>query len=349
MKKLKIAALFGGRSAEYGISLQSAYAVITHLDRNKYDPILIGITQTGEWRYFSGNPEKIKDNTWHNSKDCARAIISPSRETHGVLTFDAGKIRSIRLDAAMPILHGKNGEDGTLQGLLELAGIPIIGCGPLCSALCMDKDKAHKIAYAAGIRIPRSFILGNGIDEGTIYGQAENIGYPLFVKPIRAGSSFGISNVQKKEDLPAAVNLAFGYDDRIIIEENICGFEVSCAVLGNENPIMGELGEIELADGFFDYKEKYSPETYSFHIPARIPAKKAGEIKDKAGTIYKALGCAGFARVDMFLTPSGEIVFNEVNTIPGFTTHSHYPRMFQAAGMPLGQILDTAIGLAVEV
>lgn len=345
--KLKIAVLFGGCSTEYDISLQSAYAVITHLDINKYDPVLLGITPVGEWFYFSGELVKIRENIWYNPSDCVRAIISPSREVHGVLKFEAGEVRTIRLDAAMPVLHGKNGEDGTVQGLLELAGIPIVGCNSLCSALCMDKDKAHKIAHVAGVRIPRSFILENKMDAKALWEQAENIGYPLFVKPVRAGSSFGITKVLHKDELPVAVKLAFGHDDRVIIEENISGFEVSCAVLGNDKLTVGELGEIELADGFFDYKEKYTPETYSFHVPARIPAQKAEEIKDTARTIYRALGCTGFARVDIFLTPSGEIIFNEVNTIPGFTTHSHYPHMLKAVGMTFEQVINTAIGLAV--
>jgi len=347
MHKLKIAVLFGGYSPEYDISLQSAFSVITHLDINKYDPVLLGITPSGEWFRFSGELVKIKENTWCNPSDCVRAIISPSREVHGVLEFDAGEIRTIRLDAAMPVLHGKNGEDGTVQGLLELAGIPIVGCKTLSSALCMDKDKAHKIAHMAGVRIPRSFTLKNEADAGKVWEQAENIGYPLFVKPVRAGSSFGITKVLNKDELLAAVKLAFTYDDRVIIEENISGFEVSCAVLGNDKLIVGELGEIELTDGFFDYKEKYTPETYSFHVPARIPLQKAEEIKNTARTIYRALDCTGFARVDMFLTPSGDIIFNEVNTIPGFTTHSHYPHMLEAAGMTFEQVIDTAIGLAV--
>lgn len=347
MNKLKIAVLFGGCSTEYDISLQSAYSVITHLDINKYDPILLGITPSGEWFHFSGELVKIKENTWYNPSDCVRAIISPSREAHGVLEFDAGEIRTIRLDAAMPILHGKNGEDGTVQGLLELAGIPIIGCNTLCSALCMDKDKAHKIAHMAGVRVPRSFVLHNEMDEELALTQAENLGYPLFVKPVRSGSSFGITKVSNRSDLPTAFRLAFLHDDKVIIEETISGFEVGCAVLGNDKLIVGELGEIELADGFFDYKEKYTPKTYSYHVPARIPMLKAEEIKDTARTIYRALGCTGFSRVDLFLTPSGEIIFNEVNTIPGFTAHSHYPHMLKAAGVSFEQIIVTAIQLAV--
>lgn len=347
MHKLKIAVLFGGCSPEYNVSLQSAYSIITHLDNDKYDPVLIGITPTGEWFRFTGDPVKIKDNTWCNPLDCVRAIISPSREVQGVLEFDNGEIRTIKLDAAMPVLHGKNGEDGTIQGLLELAGIPIVGCKTLSSALCMDKDRAHKLAYAAGVRVPRSFILEDEKNWETVWEQAEKIGYPLFVKPVRAGSSIGITKVLNRNDLVEAVKLAFTYDDRVIIEENISGFEVSCTILGNDKLIIGELGEIELKNGFFDYTEKYTPKSWTFHVPARIPVPKAEEIKNTAITIYRALGCTGFARVDMFLTPMGEIVFNEVNTIPGFTIHSQYPRLLQAAGMTFEQVIDTAVGLAV--
>jgi len=203
--KMKIAVLFGGCSTEYDISLQSAYAVITHLDENKYDSVLLGITPTGEWFRFFGKPQKIKENTWYNPSDCVRAIISPSREAHGVLEFDAGEIRTIRLDAAMPVLHGKNGEDGAVQGLLELAGIPIIGCNTLCSSLYMDKDKAHKLAHVAGVRIPSSFVLENGMDARPALEQAENLGYPLFVKPVKAGSSFGITRVMSQNELPASL------------------------------------------------------------------------------------------------------------------------------------------------
>lgn len=348
MKKQKIAVLFGGCSTEYDISLQSAYAVITHLDDSKYDPVLLGITPSGEWLRFSGDPAKIKDNTWSNSIDCVRAIISPSRETHGMLEFREGEVRPIGLDAAMLVLHGKNGEDGTIQGLLELAGIPIIGCKTLCSALCMDKDKAHKLAHMAGVQIPRSFVLENDLDVDSSSTQADILGYPLFVKPVKAGSSFGITKVLNSKELPAAVKLAFEHDDKVIIEESIPGFEVGCAILGNDNLIVGELDEIELADGFFSYKEKYTLETSSIHVPARISAQKSREIKNTAKIIYKALGCTGFARVDMFLTPSGEIIFNEVNTIPGFTTHSRYPNMLGAVGMTFEQVINTAIGLAVR-
>ncbi|MCL2367607.1 MAG: D-alanine--D-serine ligase VanG [Oscillospiraceae bacterium] len=349
MKKQKIAVLFGGCSPEYEVSLKSAYSVITHMDRRKYDPVLLGITRAGEWFHFVGAPQQIVDDTWHNPANCERAIISPSREVGGVLIFGGdGSICSIGLDAAMPVFHGKNGEDGLVQGLLELAGIPIVGCGTLASALCMDKDRAHKIVGATGIRVPRAFTLQGAGDMERSAAEAEVLGYPLFVKPVKAGSSYGITKVSDKSDLAEAIEIAFRYDDAVILEENIEGFEVGCAVLGQGDHLtVGELDEIELVDGFFDFKEKYTLESSMIHVPARISAQQAVEIKAVAKRIYRALGCSGFARVDVFLTPSGEIVFNEVNTIPGFTPHSRYPNMLKAIGMSFGEVIDRVIALAV--
>jgi D-alanine---D-serine ligase len=347
MSKYKIAVIFGGCSPEYKISLQSAYSVITHIDREKYDLILIGITQSGAWYLFSGSTEKIFDDTWNNTEDCARAIISPDRENQGLLILEKDNVRSIKLDGAMPVLHGRNGEDGTIQGLLELAGIPIVGCRTLASALCMDKNKTHKIVETIGINVPRAFTLTNEADINTCFKQAGNLGYPLFVKPVKAGSSYGITKVADENELSAAVKLAFEYDDEVIVEENIVGFEIGCAVLGNEDPVVGVVDEIELAGGFLDYKEKYMRETAVIHVPARISEQKANEAKEVGKAIYKALGCTGFARVDMFLTPAGDFVFNEVNTIPGFVTCRRYPNMLKEAGMTFEQIVNTAIELAV--
>jgi D-alanine---D-serine ligase len=346
MEKLKVAILFGGCSPEHEVSLASAYSVIMHMDREKYEPVLLGITRSGQWYHFLGAPEEIRDDTWHQSGDCVRAILSPDRETRGVLVFETDRVRSIRLDAAMPVLHGKNGEDGTVQGLLELAGVPIVGCRALASALCMDKNRAHQIAGGAGVRVPRSFVLK---DQAELFDQqAEKLGYPLFVKPVNAGSSYGITKVFHQQELPAAVKLAFAYDSEVIVEEAIPGFEIGCAILGNDDLTVGVPDEIELADGFFDYKEKYTLETSAIHVPARIPERMIKEAKETAKVIYRALGCSGFARVDMFITPAGEIVFNEVNTIPGFTAHSRYPNMLKAAGMTFEQVLDSVIDLAVK-
>lgn len=345
--KKKIAVLFGGCSPEYGVSLQSAYAVINHIDRNKYTPVLIGITKLGDWYCFDGDIEKIPADTWHSPVDCVPVVVSPNRTEHALLKITDNAIEKIHIAAAFPVLHGKNGEDGTVQGLFELAGIPVVGCGVLSSALCMDKDRAHKLAHAAGVVVPRSYVFEKNMDAGIALSQADEIGYPLFVKPIKAGSSFGVTKVSDRHDLPAAIKLAFEYDNKVIIEENITGFEVGCAVIGNDTLTVGEVDEIELADGFFDFTEKYTLKTSAIHVPARINATTAKRIKQTAQKIYKTLDCRGFARVDMFLSTSGEIVFNEVNTIPGFTTHSRFPNMLKAVGMSFEQVISTAIEQAV--
>ena len=344
----QIAILFGGCSPEYSVSLQSAYSVITHIDRKKYTPILIGISNAGDWFKYDGEIEKIPADTWCNEKDCIPVVVSPSRTVHGILTIKNGKIKEMYIDAAFPVLHGKNGEDGTVQGLFELAGIPVVGCGVLSSALCMDKDRAHKLVQAAGISVPQSFVLQNDMDAEIALMQAEEICYPLFVKPVGAGSSYGITKVTERNQLPAALKLAFSYDNKVIIEECISGFEVGCAVLENDGLMVGEVDEIELEKGFFDFTEKYTLKTSSIHVPARISAEEATKIKEMAKLIYKTLDCRGFARVDMFLDDTGRIVFNEVNTIPGFTTHSRFPNMMKAVHISFEQIISIAIDKAVR-
>lgn len=344
----KIAVIFGGCSPEYSVSLQSAHAVICAMDKLKLEPVLIGITREGDWFRFYGAIDKIPNDTWHNAADCVPAAVSPNRTDHAILEFKGDTVLKVPVDAAFPVLHGKNGEDGTVQGMFELAGIPVVGCGLLASALCMDKDRAHKLVEAAGIAVPRSFTLKKGMTAENAHAQADRIGYPLFVKPVKAGSSFGITKAADQSELLPAIELAFGYDDTVIVEECISGFEVGCAVLGTEELTVGEVDEIELADGFFDYTEKYTLKTSAIHVPARIDAATAEKIKESAKKVYRALDCRGFARVDLFLTDSGRIVFNEVNTIPGFTAHSRYPNMMKAIGMSFETIISTVIELAAK-
>ncbi|RKI88694.1 D-alanine--D-serine ligase VanG [Parablautia intestinalis] len=349
MEKMNIAVIFGGSSSEYNVSLESACSVISNLDKSKYQPVMIGITRQGEWFHFTGDVQEIKYDTWYAGKDCAPAVLSPGRREHRLFIFcKDGGTDSVPIDVAFPVLHGKNGEDGTVQGMIALAGIPLAGCKVLASALCMDKDRAHKLVETAGICVPRARVFGRKEDIGEIKEFAKETGYPLFVKPVKAGSSFGVTKAGKPDELQEAVKLAFLYDDQIIVEENIDGFEVGCAVLGNESLTVGEVDEIELSGGFFDFTEKYTLKTSAIHVPARISSRKAREIKETAKAIYKTLGCSGFARVDMFLTPEGKIVFNEVNTIPGFTEHSRYPGMMKAAGYSFTEILEKIIGLALE-
>lgn len=347
MKKLNVAVIFGGCSTEYEVSLQSAHAVITHMDKTRYEIVMLGITRQGAWLRYSGPVEKIADNTWYEDASCHAAIISPDKLTHGIVVMTPEQTETIYLDAVFPVLHGKNGEDGTIQGLLALAGIPCVGCGVLSSALCMDKELAHKIVSLAGIQTPRCVALQAMPSPDALQQQTASLDGNLFVKPANAGSSFGITRIQDRHELHQAVANAFLHDDKVVIEEEIKGFEVGCAILGNQTLTIGKVDEIELTQGFFDYTEKYTLCTSRIHMPARIHPAVAARIQQSAAVIYRALGCTGMARVDMFLTPEQEIVFNEVNTIPGFTQHSRYPNMLKGVGMDFSCIINNLIELAV--
>ena len=341
-----ILVLFGGCSTEYEVSLQSAHGVLSHLDRSRFTPLTVGITREGRWLRYGGPLSGLETGDWASRPDCVPCALSLDRGDRRLLWLD-GSGRSEGFDAAFPILHGKNGEDGTVQGLLELMDVPVVGCGALSSALCMDKDRAHKLAALAGVRVPRSRLFRRGAVLPQMAQAAEELGYPLFVKPVRAGSSFGVSRVNAPDQLPAAVWSAFAHDREILLEEAVPGFEVGCAIMGSDELTVGAVDEIELTDGFFDYTEKYSLITSRIHCPARISPEKAAEIQEAAKAVYRALDCRVFARVDLFLTPWGEIVFNEVNTIPGFTAHSRYPGMMAAAGWDFGRLITRLIELGV--
>lgn len=316
MKKQKIAVIFGGNSTEYEVSLQSATAVLKNINSERFDILPIGINRAGDWFHYTGKYESIANNTWfENSAENCPVIVSQNCSQKGFFEFSQNQCTLIGVDLVFPVLHGKNGEDGTLQGLFELAGIPIVGCNTLSSALCMDKSRAHKLVSLEGISVPKSVTFNRFEQENAIKEIALNLTYPLFVKPVRAGSSFGITKVTEKEKLSAAIALAFEHDTEVIVEEAIDGFEVGCAILGNDVLTVGRVDEIELSSGFFDYTEKYTLKTSQIHMPARIDATTEKKIQDTALRIYKALGCSGFARVDLFLSANGNIVFNEVNTI----------------------------------
>ena len=349
-KKKTLAVLFGGHSSEYEVSLQSAAAVLEAVDTERFDPLPIGITKDGNWHHYLGTYSAIAAGTWVDDPMLLRpAAFSPSRGAPGFWELHNGKWMLRRIDLAFPVLHGKNGEDGTVQGLFELSGIPLVGCGTLASALCMDKDRAHKLVMLAGIAVPRSVLLEKLPASPELATLAEGIGYPLFVKPVRAGSSFGVTRVESAAGLRAAVREAFRYDTSVLIEEAVPGFEVGCAVMGNGNLITGRADEIELSGGYFDFEEKYTLKTSKIHMPARVDEPTERRLRDTACRIYRALGCRGFARVDMFLTPDRRIVFNEVNTIPGFTSHSRFPKMMSGVGYDFAALVDALISLGLEV
>lgn len=351
MDKKKILVIFGGVTTEYNVSLQSASAILKNMDRDKYEPLMLGISRAGEWLYYEGPISAIEEDRWQKEPACCRACLSPERSEKELVLLKKGNYETLPIDAVFPVLHGKNGEDGTMQGLIQMAGIPLIGCKLVSSAVCMDKDLAHALAYRAGIQVPRSFIIEKKGDVSRAKAEARALGYPLYVKPIAGGSSYGITKVKSKKDFWPAVEEAFRYDDRVLVEENIDGFEVGCSVMGDpvdEHPLItGVIDEIETEDGFFDFDEKYYRRNSAIHVPARIPGETKEKIKETAMAIYRALGCSGFARVDMFLTPEGHVVFNEVNTIPGFTAKSRFPAMLTAAGLSFTDIISAAIDISL--
>jgi D-alanine--(R)-lactate ligase len=338
---MKLGILFGGCSEEHPVSVKSAQEVAKNLDLEKYEPFYLGITESGAWKLCDG-----PDADWENG-NCRPAVLSPDRSVHGLLVLDQGRYATISLDVVLPVLHGKLGEDGGIQGLLELAGIPYVGCDIQSSALCMDKSLTYTVAAGAGIATPTFWIVT--ADETV---DADRLTYPVFVKPARSGSSFGVSKVTRKEDLPAAVETARKYDSKVLIEAAVVGSEVGCAVLGNESELItGEVDQISLSHGFFKIHQESDPESGSENstviVPAAIPAESRLLVQETAKAVYRAVGCRGLARVDLFLTADGKVVLNEVNTLPGLTSYSRYPRMMAAAGLPLSEVLDRVVSLAL--
>jgi len=354
MQKNRIAIIFGGNSTEYEVSLKSAFSVLENIDTAKFDIVPIGITKNGEWYHYTGRYKNILNNKWFLDRNNLYPVtFSQNRSVKGFLELVSGKyiIKKYiinKIDLVFPILHGKNGEDGTLQGMFELAGIPVVGCNTLSSALCMDKDRAHKLVSLAGVKVPQSVTFKRLEKYAALKKIEAELSYPLFVKPVRAGSSFGITKVTEQSEINTAIESAFEHDTEVIVEEAVDGFEVGCAVLGIDELTVGRVDEIELSNGFFDYTEKYTLKTSKIHMPARLSKEEEKRVQETAVTIYKALGCSGFARVDMFYTLSGEIVFNEVNTIPGFTSHSRYPNMMKGIGLSFAQMLDKLVSLYTE-
>nr|AEU25635.1 D-alanine-D-lactate ligase [uncultured bacterium] len=336
-RRPRVAILFGGCSEEHDVSVKSAMEVAASIDTQKYEPVYIGITKTGVWKMCE-RPYPA----WEGG-DGRRAVISPDRETHGLLVGESGECRAVHIDAVFPVLHGRLGEDGAVQGLLELSGIPYVGCDIQSSAICMDKSLAYVVAKNAGIDTPAFSVL-----DGAAAAAPDELVYPVFVKPARSGSSFGVTRVDCADGLDAAISAAREYDGKVVIEQAILGTEVGCAVLGDGSElIVGEVDQITLRHGIFRIHQEVEPEKGSENavvtVPANLPQEQREQIRATAKSIYLAFGCKGLSRVDMFLQEDGRIVLNEVNTLPGFTTYSRYPRMMAAAGLGLPELIDRLI------
>jgi D-alanine--(R)-lactate ligase len=340
MPRLTTAILFGGCSEEHDVSVKSAMEIAANIDTEKYEPVYVGITKTGIWKLCE-RPHPAWDGDGGR-----RAVISPDRSTHGLLIGERAECRTVPVDVVFPVLHGKTGEDGAIQGLLELAGIPYVGCDIPSSAICMDKSLAYLVARSAGIETPAFTVLP---DASALV--PDDVKYPVFVKPARSGSSFGVTKVERPEDLDAALATARHYDRKVLLEQAVVGTEVGCAVLGNGSDlVVGEVDQIQLRHGIFRIHQEAEPEKGSENavitVPADVSEADRDRIRETAKAIYTALGCVSLARVDMFLQDDGRIVLNEVNTLPGFTSYSRYPRMMAAAGIELSEVIDRCIALA---
>lgn len=351
MSKIKTAVIFGGASNEHDISLISAANIIRNLSPKKYEIIPIGITKKGRWFYYPGDVDGISANTWESHPDCVPCAILPDSLYKGVLKLEGDDISTVKLDVVFPALHGKNGEDGTIQGLLELAQIPYVGCGVLSSACCMDKSFTHTILDHNNIHTAKFLeIKRNGISrlEEFCDKAEEELDYPIFVKPARCGSSVGVNKANDREELKDAVKLAFTHDSKVICEEFIEGRELECAVFGSDSPFATEVGEIASCNEFYDYDAKYVLGTSGLGIPADIPAEKSREIRETAVKAFKVMDCSGLARVDFFLKKDGTVILNELNTLPGFTPISMYQKLMENMGISLPELLDRLISLAME-
>ena len=353
MEKKTVALLFGGVSSEYDVSCMSVSSVWENVDREKYEPVLIGITREGEWLLYDGDIEKVRKGEWDkDSRHIKRAFICPDRSVHGAMVENESGWDILQIDVVYPVLHGKNGEDGTMQGLLEIAGLPYVGCKVLASAACMDKDVCHTLLEGAGIaQVKWLTYYKEAVDfEAAAKETDEKLGWPVFVKPANAGSSVGITKVKSAEMLKEAMELAFEHDVKIIIEEAVQSpIEVECAVLGNDELLVGGPGEIVPADEFYSYDAKYYNDESETFLNARIPDEMAEEIRETAKRAYKVLGCKGLTRVDFLVNgETGKIVLNEPNTLPGFTNISMYPKLIMNTGMTYAQLIDKLLELACE-
>lgn len=348
--RVRVAILAGGRSSEHDISLASARSVLDALDPGRYDATVIEIGRDGRWALApgavplpAGSPGKpASDGRGLEDGPDAPSPDAPASATLPVVAHSTPAAVLGEIDVVLPILHGPFGEDGTVQGLLELADVPYVGAGVAASALCMDKDLCKAVLRDRGIPVARNATLREGDPV------EHPFPYPVFVKPARLGSSVGISKAHDDEELAAAVALARRHDDKVLIEEHVDGVEVECGVLGNREPVASAVGEIVAHAEWYDWSAKYDEGGMELVVPARIAPEATERVRELAVASFVATECEGMARVDFFVRPDGEVVVNEINTIPGFTATSVYAKLFQASGVPYAELLDRLVTLALE-
>ncbi len=349
MSKKRLCVIFGGQSPEHEVSRKSVTSVLNNLDENKYDIDVLGITKDGEWFLYDGDRTNIIGGEWEaDTEHKHHAVVSPDAKDKAILVFDENGIKKIHPDVIFPVLHGEYGEDGTIQGLFELSHIPYVGMGVLASANGMDKIYSKMVFSSADIPQADWVVYRKGEDmDECVKKVEEKLGYPCFVKPACTGSSVGVGKAHDRQELKDAVQNALNFDRKILIEENIDGHEVECAVLGNDDPKAAEVGEIKPTVEFYDFDAKYNDNSTELQIPADIPEETKSLIREYAVKAFKALDGQGLSRVDFFVKYSdGSVVLNEVNTLPGFTNISMYPKLWDACGLGYGELLDRLIALA---
>lgn len=354
MKKINVCILFGGMSPEHAVSLRSAESVLNNLNPEKYNIYPVGITRDGRWFHYRGTDYSLlPGGAWEEHPDNYPVAISPVRG-HGLICFEQDGITNVPLDVVFPVLHGENGEDGAIQGLMQLAGIPCVGPNVAASAVSMDKTLTKLVVDHIGQPQAAWMLVRRGElqhrMESILAQLQEKFTFPMFVKPAGTGSSVGVSKVTDALSLQKALLSAAEYDEKILVEEFIHGREVEVAVMGNDSPIASICGEIDSGAEFYDYDAKYITDTSVAYIPARIDEMVAEQVREAAVKIYSALGCRGLSRVDFFVTyEDNRMVFNEINTLPGFTSISMYPKLFEASGVEYSILLDRLLELAMEV
>lgn len=346
MKKTKVGVIFGGKSAEHEVSLQSAKNIVDAIDREQFEVVLIGIDKEGHWHVYDeedylANAEDPKKIALNNPKEPIVISLGDLSSEENVLTT---------LDVLFPIVHGTLGEDGSLQGMLQLLDLPYVGPDVLSSAVCMDKDIAKKLLELAGVRVAKSVTVTREDKEDLKYEEVvEQLGKTMFIKPANQGSSVGVSKVTNEEEFFAGIEDAFLYDHKLVIEEAIVGRELEVSVLGNEKPIASVPGEILPQTDFYSYESKYIDENGAeLKIPADVPEKLAEALQEEAIKAYQALQCEGLARVDFFVTSDERIYVNELNTLPGFTKISMYPKLWEISGIPYTELISRLIHFALD-
>ncbi|MEG0615726.1 MAG: D-alanine--D-alanine ligase family protein [Oscillospiraceae bacterium] len=351
MAKIKVAVIFGGISSEHDVSLRSATNVIENIPKDKYEVICVGITEKGRWLYFPDDISRIKTGEWEKSPDCTPAVLSPDTLHSGLIKLEGDEFSTQKIDVIFPVLHGNCGEDGTIQALIEMSGIPYVGSNHTAAACCMDKDIAATMFSAAGIPVAEWYTFTQSdlaqLDERCA-DLAAQIGFPMIVKPAVGGSSIGINKVNDETELSDAIKFAFAHGKKVVVQDFIKGRELECGIFGNETPVASQVGEITFSNDIYGYEEKNIFGSAEKIVPADIDDNLAEEIRKMAVGAFKTMGCSGLGKAKFFLKKDGGIILSGIDPMPKFTPLGMYEKMMTAFGIPMPKLLDKLICLAFD-